>query len=210
MKQTLCYIRIFATDYEGHDYAITVPEFLSHLNLGSSSMSPYTFSSPEIDLAIISLDQRNPRFADHLIERGYEPISSEDISDETTQEGNNVFTVGFPASTSFVKQLNLKPEEELWSSNFISTPVFTFGKISMLNEQLNFFWTDMSIYPGNSGGPVIEDDKLVGVVSAQPLISSASHTQVKIGMPFGKIIKAKYINELLRIQEEKDKLFAEN
>jgi CBS domain-containing protein len=37
----------------------------------------------------------------------------------------------------------------------------------MVHHILPFFWADMSIYPGNSGGPVVEDGKLVGVVSAQ-------------------------------------------
>ena len=34
----------------------------------------------------------------------------------------------------------------------------------MLHNTLPFFWADMSIYPGNSGGPVVANDRLVGIV----------------------------------------------
>jgi hypothetical protein len=67
----------------------------------------------------------------------------------------------------------------------------------------------MSIYPGNSGGPVIENDKLVGIILGQPMEERKSqpHEAVKIDIPvsFGRIIKAEYVWELLKIQEEKDR-----
>lgn len=62
----------------------------------------------------------------------------------------------------------------------------------------------MSIYPGNSGGPIIEVDKIVGIVSAQPTIPVEESEELRTRIPFGKIIKAKFIAELLSIQEQKD------
>lgn len=74
----------------------------------------------------------------------------------------------------------------------------------MLHEDIYFFWVDMSIYPGNSGGPVIENEKLVGVVSSQATIPLDGAEQRRTRIPFGKIIKAKYIRDLISKQEQKD------
>ncbi|OGU50797.1 MAG: hypothetical protein A2006_10330 [Ignavibacteria bacterium GWC2_35_8] len=48
----------------------------------------------------------------------------------------------------------------------------------------------MSVYPGNSGSPVIQDDKLVGIVSAQPLLENQR-------VLFAIVIKAEFIRSLL-------------
>ncbi len=37
----------------------------------------------------------------------------------------------------------------------------------MVHGSLPYFWADMSTYPGNSGGPVIANDRLIGIVSHQ-------------------------------------------
>ena len=135
-------------------------EFLMNLGAGASFTAPYIFSTPELDLALISIDQRDSRFADQLIELGYVPISSEDIADGPSQEGSEVFTVGFPSPTALIGQVSQHSASAHWSSSHYSLPVFTFGRISLLHEALDFYWVDMSIFPGNSGGPVIEDGKL--------------------------------------------------
>ncbi len=74
----------------------------------------------------------------------------------------------------------------------------------MMHDQLPFFWVDMSIYPGNSGGPLIEGDYLVGVISAQATLPTEAGPGVGTRIPFGKIIKTKYVRDLLNIQEQKD------
>lgn len=201
-----------------------IPESLVSLGAGTEDMAPYIFSAPEYDLAIISLDQIDrltTRFVDELLELGYEPISLEDIANEPTKEGTDVFTVGFPTAVSSMGPLKKTYAESLWSSRYFSLPTFTFGKISMLNEGLSFFWTDMSIYPGNSGGPVIENNKLVGIVHGQPIEEKKSNLEliedmpkhvrdviktvvIDIPLPFGKIIKAKYLFDLIKEQEKKD------
>lgn len=174
----------------------SIPRFLMNLEAGVTASHPYTFSPKDIDLAIISLDHGNvySQFADELLERGYKPISLADINDEPTQEGSEVFTVGFPGSISFIDTLNRPLAEVKWASDMYSLPAFAFGKVSMLNEELFYFWADMNIYPGNSGGPVIEDDKLVGIVIGGTL---SVH-------PFGLMAKAKYLFDLIEKQEQKD------
>lgn len=182
----------------------THKEFLMNLGAGASFTVPYTFSSPELDLALVSLDQRDPLFAEQLLELGYKPISSDLIADSPSIEGTEIFTVGFPSATALIGQMSQHPASAHWSSSHYSLPVFAFGKVSMLHNELPFYWCDMSIFPGNSGGPVIEDGNLVGVVSAQATLPIDDVPNVRTRIPFGKIIKTKYVKELLQIQEQKD------
>lgn len=191
------------------DEALTVKDFeettcLMNLGAGTSMTLPYTFSSPDLDLALISLDQRDKDFADELIERGYIPIPSELISDGPSSEGAEVFSVGFPGATSLIAQINQHPASAHWSSNYVSLPVFSWGRVSMLHSQLPFYWCDMSIYPGNSGGPLIENGKLVGIVSAQATLPVEGIPQVRTRIPFGKIIKTGFVKKLFEEQDIKD------
>lgn len=179
-------------------------EFLMNLGAGAPSTVPYTFSRPDLDLALISLDQRDKQFAEELIGLGYSPIPSELISDGPSSEGVEIFTVGFPSATALLGQVSQDPASAYWSSSHLSLPVFSWGKVSMLHEQLPFYWSDISIYPGNSGGPVIENGTLVGVVSAQAILPIDDAPEVITRIPFGKIIKTCFVRELLEIQEGKD------
>lgn len=178
--------------------------FLMNLGAGTSFTVPYTFSKPEIDLAVVSLDQRDSRFADNLISIGKEPITLDDIDEAPSNESTEVFAVGYPSSTALLGQIIQHPDLAHWSSSYFSLPTFSFGRVSMLHGSLPFFWVDMSIYPGNSGGPVIEGNKIVGIVSSQPTIPVEESEKLRTRIPFGRIIKGKFIAELLTIQEQKD------
>ena len=184
-----------------------------NLGAGTRDSVPYTYSEPSIDLAVISLDNRHHAVTARLLERGYVPIPSDLIGDEPTCEGAEVFTVGFPAVTSEVAKLLISPEVLHWQSEILSLPHSTYGRDSLLHPALPFFWADITIYPGNSGGPVIEGDRLVGIVSAQPSIpvevEGAAINGFNARVPLGKMIKAGGIRELLRQQEEKDRAWAE-
>jgi S1-C subfamily serine protease len=180
-------------------------EFLMNLGAGASFTVPYTFSDPELDLALISLDQRNTRFADELQDVGFTPISSDDIADGPDSEGQEVFTVGYPSATALIGQVSQHPASAHWSSSHFSLPVFSFGKVSMYHDALPFFWADMSIYPGNSGGPLIGNDRLVGIVSAQATLPIDDVPNVRTRIPFGRIIKSSFVRALLEVQEQKDK-----
>lgn len=177
-------------------------EFL--MNLGAGANVPYTFSRPDLDLALVSLDQRDERFTEELISLGYSPIPSDLIDEGPSSEGAEVFTVGFPSATALLGQVSQHSAAAHWSSSHLSLPVFSWGKVSMLHTELPFYWCDMSIYPGNSGGPVIENGKLVGVVSAQATLPIDAAPQVRTRIPFGKIIKTSFVRELLDIQVGKD------
>ena len=86
----------------------------------------------------------------------------------------------------------------------------------MLHKNLEYFWADMSIFGGNSGAPVIEADKLVGIVSALATTALAAsvaeddenfHVYGRTPLPFGKMIKAHYIKALLEEQIKKDQRY---
>ncbi|MCI0617625.1 serine protease, partial [bacterium] len=175
----------------------TRPEFMMNLGSGTYDSAPYTFSEPDYDLAIISLDQRDTKFAEELVRLGYSPISLAEIADEPSSEGSPVFTIGYPEITSIIGTFRINSTDLLWRSPFVSLPTFSFGHVAMLHDTLHYFLCDISIYPGNSGGPVIERGKLVGIISAQPVLENQR-------VLFAQAIKSKYIKKLLESQIKKD------
>lgn len=179
------------------------PNFL--MNVSAGGPHTYTFTDDGLDLAVISLDERYSEFADELVAQGYAPVESDDIADGPDSEGQEVFAVGFPGTTAVLGRFMLSAAEAHWTSTDFSLPVTSFGRVSMLHDGLPFFWVDMSIYPGNSGGPVVANDQLVGIVTAQATISVDGGARgMTTGIPFGYIIKSRHVLELLRIQEQKD------
>jgi len=191
------------------------PKGLDTPDLVTPGTETYTFSDQQHDLAIISLDQQDEgsehSFANELEALGYQPVTLSDISDGPSAEGAEVFTVGYPGATSLVGEIPRTPKEALVASRAISLPNFSWGKVSMLHEELIYFWCDMSVYPGNSGGPVIENDKLVGIVSKQailPVMSSEGEflSDFITRIPFGNIVKAEFVRPLLDAQAQKDEL----
>ena len=159
-------------------------------------------------MAVISLNREETKdFAEELLDLGYEPVSTTDILKEPTSEGCDIFTVGFPGSVTSHKMEDFT-EWSLKVSPYFSFPNFSFGKVSMLHDFPDYFWADISIAPGNSGGPVIQNDKLVGIVNGQamePIVYNIS-----AGIPFAKVIKAEHIQVLLIRQMENDYFVNEN
>jgi len=175
----------------------THPEFLMNLAAGVTWMHPYTFSEPSLDLAVVSLDQRDGRFANDLEKAGYVPVSLDNVNQQPSAEGAEIYSVGYPDATAVLGQLPLHPATAHWASSAVSVPVHAFGRVAMLRDDLPFFLADISIYPGNSGGPVVEESKLVGIVSGQAAVDN-------VRIPFAKVIKSSFIADLISKQEAKD------
>lgn len=176
--------------------AVEPADFLMGLQAGSDWMKPYTFSPPEFDLAIVSM-RDEPGFARDLLEAGYEPVSLADLADGPSREGAEIASVGFPHATAIVTKQKLDPAIAHWASSFISVPVMSFGHVAMSHEALPYFWADISLYPGNSGGPVMEDDKLIGIVSEQAAVDEAR-------IPFARVIRAEPLAALVDEQRTRD------
>lgn len=184
------------------------PTFLMNLGAGVPNQRPYTFSNPAIDLAIISLDQSSifSEFGDDLDRNGFRPIDTAKVFDGPMHEGEQITSIGYLHAVAVVEKLKKSPAEANWSSELLSLPVLSFGRVSMLTPFLPFFWGDISIYGGNSGGPVVTNDGLIGIVSEQATIPVEKVPGVKVRIPFAKITKAKYVRELLDIQIQKDRI----
>lgn len=176
---------------------------LMNLGVGPVKYHSYTFSDPKLDLAVISLDRNHTDFAEDLLNRGYAPISLDDIADGPDIEGQEIAAIGFPSATALIGYTG---SDNTWGSNIYSLPISSFGRVSMLHPELDYFWADISIYPGNSGGAVIANNRLVGIVSAQAILPIDSAPDVSTRIPFGKIIKAGYLRQLLEVQIAKDLL----
>ena len=213
------YYRIFRAhspdDLPTQEGKIATP-ILFNLGVGPPKSRAYTFSSPSKDLAIISLDCRMIKklykTAELLLSLGHVPITINDIIDEPSTEGAEVFSVGYPRA-SILKELRWNKSGHLIKSTVLSLPMFFFGRVSMLNDKLIYFICDISTYPGCSGGPIVENGKLAGIVIKQ------SWTQTKIfntgsgeeeplvgvsRVPYTTATKAKFIKELLQVQIKKD------
>lgn len=178
---------------------IATQEFLMVLQAGGYDYAPYTFSKPELDLAVISLeaDSRTKPFLIDLEKNGYKPIIIDSLSTKSIKEGDEIFCIGYPKTTSPLYRINLPKAMANWSSSLISLPTISFGNIAMLHQILPFYWGDISVYPGNSGGPVIKNDNLIGIVSEQAILD-------KQRIPFAKIIKIEYLLDIIKQQQIKD------
>ena len=185
---------------------------MEHINF-LTQFTPHTFSIPDLDLAVISLNGGYQHFADHLLSSGHKPISLDNISDGPSGEGVEVYCVGYPGAVAILGRKRTGTVENRLSSSLFSLPSFAFGRVSMLHNALPFFYCDISIYPGNSGGPIVEGGELVGIVSGQPAIPIAEKSNGRLKnaeglfsrIPFGKIIKANFIKKLLGIHMNRDR-----
>lgn len=190
---------------------VFVPHILARKEFPDPKYSSITVHE-RLDLAVISLRPTLPQafisrknFATELIELGYQPISIEDITDEPSEESVDIYTIGYPVYISLISQRPDEIDEDLkrWSSFDITLPNLSFGKVSMLHKDIDYFWCDMRIFKGNSGGPVIENGKLVGIMYTRGYTDEGEFT-------FSKAVKAKYIVNLLEEQVEKNLRVAEH
>jgi hypothetical protein len=125
----------------------------------------FRFSSINDDLGVIYFDGVSPFFINYLDSQGYKPISIDDIDTTWNYKiGDDIMAVGFP-DFSVIQARGLTRPLQFWGSNDISLPVITYGKISDLQEGTISFSGNIYIYHGNSGGPIIRNNKLIGIVS---------------------------------------------
>jgi hypothetical protein len=185
------------------------------IGAGGSDLGAYTFSHPAMDLAVISLSHRDTLgFAENLDSAGYEPITTSDVLDKPTEEGTEVFSVGYLDAVSTLTRRKKTDVTNWWSpSAVVSLPTLTFGRIALLHPLLPSFWADISIYPGSSGAPVIEGDKVVGIVIGQARAAVEYENEPiepwSMRLPFAKCMAAGNVMELLDRQKVKDERFAQ-
>ncbi|MEO6230789.1 MAG: serine protease [Ferruginibacter sp.] len=165
--------------------------------------------SDSLDLCVISLkDSQSVNLRSLLKQGGYAPviIDDKDLSLES-KVGDDINAIGFP-DISTIQRL---PRWNTLQASNIVVPVTTFGKISMFHPKLPFFYADITIYPGNSGGPIISNGKLIGIVSQQVKIPTSivdkSGAELNLDIysrgSLAVIIKANHLLKLLKQLELK-------
>lgn len=181
------------------------PKFLMNLGAGTRDSHSWVFSDAQIDLAAVSLDVRDSAFADELEQNGYDALPLDALAIGPSGEGAEVFTIGYPSTTSLLAELNNAPALAQWSASYLSLPTFSFGRVGMTHADLPFFWADMTIYGGNSGGPVIEGDRVVGFVSEQPILPTEGVDRgIHYRVPFCRAIKAVFVRDLITTLQERE------
>ena len=177
----------------------------------SGSQTKHFTCSYKNDLIIVSLKVGILKnFGEDLISMGYLPISIKDIDSSSIQVGDKLITVGFPRSTAIIETKRMDMLDLMFTSNKISLPIFAFGNVAMSNINLPYFWGDLSVYPGNSGGPVIkkENAKMVGLVTKQALTPIYNHTgnylPLSSRIPYAKIIKSSEIIKLFNEHKKRE------
>jgi len=182
-----------------------INSFEAENNFTDSSTRPYQFSNDDIDIAIISLQSKDLKIlAKNLDATGFMPINVSDIdSNNNLKLGQDIFAIGYPAASSIIKNKGIE----------IVLPMITFGKIALNHEKIPLFFGDITVYPGNSGGPVISDNKLIGIVSKQVTIPlSTEYSEYKLAASaiesrgtLAIVKKSSEIIRLLRTLQEKER-----
>jgi len=151
--------------------------YLLNLKSTQANAAPFIFSDKE-DLAIISF-QRNSHKAivAYMKRNGLLPIPIQDIA-AVNEAVKDVFTVGFPTNN-----------KSATSSE---------GRINTVNSE--GFNANIPVYAGNGGGPVVQNNKLVGIISypegMTKNVELARHPHQLAGS--ATVIKATAIIPLLR------------
>lgn len=147
----------------------SVQTMLMNLSAGPYSSRKYAFSDPKDDLAVIYLDKTfglDMLFIETLQLRGHVPIALSDINSAfDVDKGDEIAVFGFPAVLSLMPGPNITMALNNWQSKFKGTPTLTIGVIEDILPSEGYFFANVLISGGNSGGPIICKDKMIGIVS---------------------------------------------
>jgi S1-C subfamily serine protease len=182
---------------------------------GYGFANPFYLSDDATDIGIISLQASlTNSLIKTLEDDGYIPIDISDIdTSHTNNAGESIAAIGYPD----ISKIGVFQKINDYQSNVVVLPVSTFGSIAMFHHRLSYFISDITVYPGNSGGPIIKANKLIGIVSGQVLIPADKRdanndyysTSLFSRGTLTKVIKAEYvIRGLQKLQQiELDKSF---
>ncbi|MCM3216119.1 serine protease [Niallia taxi] len=130
-------------------------EFRSHF-------TPVLVSNIKDDIGVISLNSPATQgFGEYLLQNNYDPVDIAVFDSSEVKEGDDILSVGFPPASDINLLLGTESKE------LITLPVYLFGKVAMNYEDFTFLLGDISNYRGNSGSPVIKENKVIGLVKSQ-------------------------------------------
>jgi hypothetical protein len=164
----------------------------------------FIWSSKDTDLAIVALDAYPLGVSDLpkvLKDRGYEPIQISSIdTGYQSKKGDLTYSIGFPELSMLGKKASIDTFE-VFQSNDVTVPIVSVGKILEGKLPSKYVISDVFVYHGHSGGPLIHNNKLIGIVHGANLeIRQANGTRLKsyYFLNGNQFIKARYIMPLLR------------
>ncbi|MDB5009226.1 MAG: hypothetical protein JWQ06_15 [Mucilaginibacter sp.] len=168
---------------------------ISLMNLATNDVParPFIFSDDQNDIGIISFQKIGYKsIVAYIKQMGCIPVPIQLIDNLNNMNTNDaLFTIGFPAIPG----------------NESNNPVVANGKIASYNKSAINFTADLTVYPGNSGGPVIKNNKLIGVLSYQKgiknNIDAAMHPYDQANL--ATVTKASYIIPLLKKLQQNEK-----
>lgn len=176
--------------------------FISHLNTGPNWKRSYIFAPYNIDLAILNLDNfavGHDRVAT-LKNMGYVPIELSDIDTVCTlQKGQVIYSIGFTGDFFEVGRKKLTPKQLLLESDLISLPIVSEGTVGDDHMASDYFTGNIFVEKGNSGGAIVSNNKLIGIVSAGGVEDKIVTTETlgKYRSRYIKLIKSSLIKPLL-------------
>ena len=153
----------------------------------------------DIDVIVVSLEsEEGHRFSSILKSFDLAPLNINNIDSTGIGDvGSELIIAGFPVASRIDDRLPFM------------LPLFTFGRIAQFNLGLDHFIGDVTLMPGNSGGPAITDGKVIGIVTSQmqlPLVFDPSVTDAPSGYnsrsELAYIVKSNKIFTLLKQLQE--------
>jgi len=144
-------------------------------------------SFPHLDLAVVRIDAHGGHLCSALEEAGYKFLPANLLADGPSGEGAKVLAIevesSCPGDSPAEKPITLGCE----------------GHVTSLRKSLSFFWTDIPISRTSVGCPIIESDRIVGIVTPQvtPVADYNTQGQGSIS-PLYTVAKAVYVKALLQ------------
>jgi len=118
-------------------------------------------------IEVISLQDKNFRILDSvIITDGYQPIDiSGLINSEEINILDEVYSIGYPEGVSIVGHIKQAPNFQISQQLEFVKPFTVKGNVAMYDKKIEHYFVDLTIISGNSGGPIIKNGKLIGIVS---------------------------------------------
>jgi hypothetical protein len=169
---------------------------------------PLILSDKKTDLAIISLENAGylgKQFIQVLNWEGYIPIKLEDIdTTDDLKQNDLIFSFGFP---QFSEVARLELPTNVFGNEILKAtiPVVTKGYIQDVRKDSIDFTGNIFIYHGFSGGPVVKNNKMIGVNNSyQTELWKFNTPQLNYYIKEKSVFsKAKFIMPLIRELEKR-------
>ncbi|SFQ56225.1 trypsin-like peptidase domain-containing protein [Parafilimonas terrae] len=152
----------FGNTYLTDDYSLEIRV----VNDTHPSGRSFAATSDYEDLIIISLNgcYNGKEVIKGLINKGYKPIDLRDIDTIGKNSSNEeIYSFGFPKESEVIQTKNLPRAMANWESDIETLPFVSKGRFVKNIPKTPFFEAEIFTYHGISGGPIVKNNKLIGI-----------------------------------------------